>query len=43
MSGDAREELLGNCTGLITGCLKEEPKVGKGRNLSDIGRNKSGK
>lgn len=37
-------EMLGtafwNCTRLIMGWLKEEPKVGKGRHEGDLGRNK---
>ena len=32
-----------DCTGLIMGCLGEELKVGKGMDLGDMGRNKSGK
>lgn len=30
-------------TGRITGCLREEPKVGKATNFADLGRNKSRK
>lgn len=32
-----------DCTRLITGCPGEEPRVGKGMELVDLGRNKCGK
>ena len=30
-------------TGLLMGCLEEEPRAGKGVDLVDMGRNKHGK
>lgn len=32
-----------DCTGFIMGHLGEKPEVGKGMDLDDLGRNKSGK
>jgi len=37
------EKAVPDHTGLIMGCLGEEPKVEKGRGLGDLGRDKSGK
>ena len=38
-----RRKSVWDRTGLIMGCLGEEPKAGQGRGLGDLGRNKSGK
>lgn len=38
-----RGRTFGDCTGLITGSLGEEPKTGKGMDLGDLMRNECGK
>lgn len=41
--GDAGEGAFGDCTMPIMGCLGEEPQAGKGLDVGDLGRSKSGK
>ena len=38
-----REKAFWDCTEFIMRFLKEAPKVGKGRDLGDLGRTKYGK
>lgn len=41
--GEAGEGASGDCTTPIMGCLGEEPQAGKGLDVGDLGRSKSGK